>query len=134
MKRTVNYELRQLQGVFPDITMADFFELENGNTCVLVAYRTTGRYACGRFKVLIEFPYNYPNSAPFAWVQKPRIKSRVKHVYERDSYGHTKICYLRPKKDWHYSYTSYDAAMMIQTWIYAYCHWLKTGIWDWEQA
>jgi hypothetical protein len=44
------------------------------------------------------------------------------------------ICYLRPKKDWHYRYSSYETAMMIETWLTAYCKWMKTGNWSFSEA
>jgi hypothetical protein len=44
------------------------------------------------------------------------------------------ICYLRPKKDWHFSYSSYEAAQMIETWLTAYCRWTKTNNWDFPEA
>jgi ubiquitin-protein ligase len=132
--RTVEQELHELQGVFPSLTRDDFFYLENGNICVQVKYVTTGPYACGRFHVLIEFPHTYPTAPPRAWVIEPKLSYKTHHVHKTDKYGHTEICYLRPQKDWHYSYTAYDAAIMIQTWIWAYCRWRKTGSWDWREA
>ena len=132
--RTVEKELHELQGVFPSLTKKDFFYLENGNICVRVKYVTAGPYSCGTFAVLIEFPHNYPTAPPHAWVTEPEISGRTHHIHRRDKYGHTEICYLRPQKDWHFSYTAYDAAIMIQTWIWAYCRWLKTGKWDWKEA
>ncbi len=132
--RTVEQELHELKGVFPGLTRNDFYRLENGNICANVKFVTTGEFACGTFTVLIEFPQNYPTAPPRAWVTQPKISSRTHHVYRRDEYGHTEICYLRPYVDWHFSYTSYDAAIMIQTWIWSYCRWRKTGIWHWEEA
>jgi len=134
MQRTVEKELHELKGVFPSITRDDFYRLTNGNIGVLVKYLTTGPYARGTFHVLIEFPHNYPNAPPHAWVIKPKIHPKTHHVYRKDEYGQTEICYLRPQKDWHYSFTAYDAAIMIQTWIWAYCRWRKIGIWDWKEA
>jgi len=132
--RTVEQELHELQGVFPGLTRDDFYRLENGTTCVKVKYVTTGSFACGTFHVLIEFPHNYPTAPPRAWITKPRIAAKTHHVYGTDEYGHTEICYLRPQKDWHFSFTAYDAALMIQTWIWAYCRWRKVGVWAWEEA
>ena len=132
--RTVEQELHELQGVFPGLTRDEFYRLENGNICVKVKYITTGRFACGTFHVIIEFPHNYPTAPPRAWVTKPRLSVKTHHVYGTDEYGHTEICYLRPQKDWHFSYTAYDAALMIQTWIWAYCRFRKVGIWAWEEA
>ncbi|PWI47377.1 hypothetical protein CEE45_11790 [Candidatus Heimdallarchaeota archaeon B3_Heim] len=134
MNRTVENELHELKGVFPGLTRKDFYYLNNGNIAVQVKYSTTGQYAHGTFTVLIEFPHNYPNAPPRAWIVVPKISSRAHHVYGRDEYGHTEICYLRPQKDWHFTFTAYDAAIMIQTWIWAYCRWIKVGIWDWKEA
>ena len=132
--RTVEKELHELQGVFPSLSNKDFYRLENGNICVRVKYVTTGTYACGMFYVLIEFPHNYPTAPPHAWVTKPKISIKAHHIHRRDKYDHTEICYLRPQKDWHFTFTAYDAAIMIQTWIWAYCRWRKTGTWDWKEA
>lgn len=132
--RTVEQELHELQGVFPALSRKDFYRLENGNICVRVKFATTGLYACGTFHVLIEFPHHYPTAPPHAWITQPKISTKTHHVHRRDKYEHTEICYLRPQKDWHFSYTAYDAAIMIQTWIWAYCRWRKTGDWDWREA
>ncbi len=136
MRKLIERERPKLQKIFPDISRKDFRILENGNSCVQVSYLTSGKYACGKFDVLIEFPYNYPVGAPRAWITKPTIAHTKKtpHVYKYDEYGHAHICYLRPKKDWHYSYSSYEAASMIETWLSTYCHWTKTGVWDWPEA
>ena len=134
MRRTVDFELHQLKGVFTGLNRKDFYELENGNICVKVQYETTGEYALGTFKVIIEFPFNYPHHYPHAWVTKPKISKRTHHVHRWDEYGHAEICYLRPMKDWHYTYTAYDAAILIQTWIWAYCRWRKVGVWAWDEA
>ncbi|MFX0052764.1 MAG: hypothetical protein ACFE8U_15910 [Candidatus Hermodarchaeota archaeon] len=130
----IDRELGNLKKVFPDLRRKDFHILKNGNYCVQVSYITKGKYACGKFDILIEFPYNYPVGAPHAWIQKPKIPKETPHVYSYDKYGHADICYLRPKKDWHYSYTSYETSAMIEIWLATYCHWTKTGIWDWPEA
>jgi hypothetical protein len=133
MRRSISKELFEIQGVFPSLQQSDFKELPNGNICVEVSYYTSGRYSKGRFDVLIEYPPRYPSIEPIAWIQHPKINSNAPHRYEEDSYGDMKICYIHPS-DWSYSYTSYDVAIMIQTWIWAYCKWLDTRIWDWESA
>ena len=135
-KKLIEREKPHLQKIFPDISRRDFSTLKNGNYCVRVSYVTTGKYACGIFEVLIEYPYNYPVGAPRAWIIKPTIDHTKKtpHVYEYDEYGHAHICYLRPKKDWHYSYSSFEAVSMIETWLSAYCHWTKTKKWNWPEA
>lgn len=127
-------ELTPIQKIFPDVRKRDFRKLENGNYSLQVSFITTGKFACGYFEVLIEFPYNYPISAPKAWIQKPELSKKTPHVYERDEEGHALICYLRPKKDWDFTYTSYEAAKMIETWLATYCRWQKTGKWDFPEA
>ncbi|MHA2226879.1 MAG: hypothetical protein ACXAC8_16820 [Candidatus Hodarchaeales archaeon] len=134
IKTLIDREIGNLKRVFPDLSRKDFSTLKNGNYCVQVSYITTGKFACGLFEVLIEFPYNYPVGAPLAWVQKPRIPKNTPHIYKWDKIGHANICYLRPKKDWHYSLSSYEAAVMIESWLTTYCHWKKTGQWDWPEA
>ncbi len=127
-------ELLPLQKVFPDINENNFRKLKNGNHCIQVSFITTGKYACGMFDILIEYPHNYPISAPKVWIQKPIIPRKTPHIYERDKHGHALICYLRPKKDWHHSYSSYETAMMVETWLTSYCKWKKTGKWDFPEA
>jgi ubiquitin-protein ligase len=133
MRRSISKELFEIQGVFPSLQQSDFKELPNGNICVEVSYYTSGRYSKGRFDVLIEYPPRYPSIAPNVWVQYPAIKKNCPHVYKWDSYNDAKICYILPSQ-WKYTYTSYDVAIMVQTWIYAYCVWLEKGYWDWKQA
>ena len=103
MRRTLEKELHELKGVFPKLTRKDFYRLDNGNICVQVKFATTGPYTLGFFDVLIEFLHSYPNIPPRAWVQRPKIHPKTHHVHRRDEYGHTEICYLRPRKDWHFT-------------------------------
>lgn len=133
MKRTIDEELFQLRGVFPSLNSSDFKELPNGNICIELSYQTRGQFAKGKFDVLIEFLPSYPSNEPIAWIQNLKISSDAPHTYEADEWGDMKICYIHPS-DWSYSNTSYDVAIMIQTWIWAYCKWLTTGDWDWETA
>ncbi|MHA1971909.1 MAG: hypothetical protein ACTSW1_02880 [Candidatus Hodarchaeales archaeon] len=135
MRQTIpERELEPLKRLFPTLTKKNFKKLQNGNYCVEVSFITTGKYACGYFDVLIEYPYNYPMSAPKVWVQKPKIPQKTPHIYEWDKDGHALICYLRPKKDWHFKYTSYEASKLIEIWLSTYCIWKKTGKWNWEEA
>lgn len=127
-------ELSPLKKIFPDLRRKDFRKLPNGNYCVQIGFITTGKYACGYFDVLLEYPFNYPVGAIKAWVQKPEIPRQTPHVYEWDEENHAQICYLRPKKDWHLMMTSYEAAKMIETWLSTFCRWTKTGIWDFPEA
>ncbi len=130
----IDRELAKIKQIFPEIRRKDFRTLPNGNKCVQVSYVTFGKYACGVFDVLIEFPYNYPVGAPHAWIQKPRLSKKTPHVFKRDEEGHADICYLRPKKDWNLSFSSYEAAILIESWLSTYCRWTKTGVWDWPEA
>lgn len=127
-------EIPHITKLFPTIKKKDFRKLPNGNYCLQVSFNTTGKYACGFFDVLIEYPYNYPIAGPKAWIQRPDISRKTPHVYEWDKENHANICYNRPKKDWHFSYSSYEACLMIESWITTYCRWIKTQIWDWPEA
>ena len=128
----VNKEVRELRGVFPNLTRSDFWELENGNTGVDVKYKTDSVFE-DNFDILIEFPRSYPDSAPIAWVESPKIREDCEHIYSIDSEGNAKICYIEPD-NWYPWYTSYDAAVMIKSWVYAYCNWVDAGVWDWEEV
>ena len=132
--KLIDREMVKLRQLFPELGKRDFFILENGNKCVQVRFITTGKFACGQFDVLMEFPYNYPVGAPRAWIQRPSIPKNTPHVYGWDEEGHASICFLRPKKDWQLNYTSYEAALLIEGWLSTYCRWTKTSIWDWPAA
>jgi len=134
LEKLIDREIGNLKKIFPDIRKKNFIILQNKNYGVEVSYLTSGKYACGLFYVMIEFPYNYPVGSPKAWITKPTIPKKTPHVFSYDEYGHAHICYLRPKKDWHYSFSSYEAATMIETWLSAYCRWSKTGVWDYPEA
>jgi ubiquitin-protein ligase len=128
----ISEQLHELQGVFPEATRDDFYELDNGNIAVAVKYHTED-YTKPNFDVLIEFPQNFPQGPPEVWVIEPEIKEGTGHVWGRDQHGHAKICYIKPDK-WSPNYTVYDTALMAKTWFYAYCNWLDSGDWDWEEA
>lgn len=128
----VDDELWELKGVFKDATRSDFYELNNGNIAAYVTY-SPNDFSVPDFDVLIEYPYDYPNSPPNAWITEPEIETGTGHVWTRDEDGSPKICYIKPDR-WSPDYTTYDAAIMIQTWIWAYCNWLESGNWDWEEA
>ena len=132
--RTVQYETNQLQGVFSNVKEDDFFDLGGGRTGVYVAYETVGRFSGGMFTVLIEFLYDYPMYAPNAYVVRPELLPSTIHVYPpQPGFKPQHICYLDPDQ-WSPEFTSFDVAIMIQTWIYAYCSWRSTGKWDWQQS
>ena len=122
----------ELRGVFPDLSRSDFYYLDNGNVGVEVTYATEG-YANDDFNVLIEYHGGYPDAPPNAWIQHPDIDSSCPHGYGEDDYGNYRACYIYPDQ-WKPRYTSYDAAIMIKTWVYAYCNWETTGNWDWHEA
>ncbi len=134
LDQLIDREISNLKKMFLDIQRKDFRILPNGNFCVQISYITKGKYACGTFDILIEYPYNYPVGAPRAWITNPPIPKTTPHVYDYDEFGHAHICYLRPKKDWHYSYSSFEAAAMIESWLSTYCRWSKSGMWDWPEA
>jgi hypothetical protein len=128
----IDKQLYELRGVFPNATRDDFYTLDNGNTAAAVTY-TPEDYSKPNFDVLIEFTYDFPDAPPNAWVVDPDIQKGTGHVYGRDEHGDTKICYIYPDQ-WQPKWTAWDAGIMIQTWIYAYCNWLDTGNWDWKEA
>ncbi|PWI47378.1 hypothetical protein CEE45_11795 [Candidatus Heimdallarchaeota archaeon B3_Heim] len=130
----VDRELEKLKKIFPDLQRKDFLQLKNKNKCVQLSFITTGKYACGHFDILIEFPYNYPVGSPKVWVQKPKILKNTPHVYGWDEDGHASICYLRPKKDWRLNFSSYETALLVEIWLRTYCRWTKTNVWDWPEA
>lgn len=131
MNLDIEAEARELRGHFPDLTTCDFYRLDNGNVGVLITFKTSDLFG-EDFDVLLEYPPGYPETIPNAWVQSPKIASSCRHVWKREE-GDVKICYLRPSK-WESNYTSYDAAAMIKSWIYAYVEWKDSGEWDWEEA
>ena len=127
----IDREAHELRGVFPDIGTDDFYELDNGNIGAVVYYRPDD-FSFDEFEVLIEYVPGYPDVPPPAWVLEPEIDSNVEHVWEWDEHGHPMICYIDPD-EWHPNLTSYDAAVMIKTWVYAYCNWKRRGEWTWDE-
>lgn len=126
----IGKEVTELQGVFPNISRSDFYQLDNGNEGVAVSYDPVQYQET--FEVLIEYTPSYPDMPPKAWVQDPTIHPESPHVWGQDDYGDVMICYIDPD-DWRPDLTSYDAAIMIQTWVFAYCNWIEHGTWDWDE-
>lgn len=124
-------EVQELRGVFPDIGRSDFYELDNGNVGVVVYYSPDAP-DCPTFEVLIEYTRAYPNSPPKAWVMDPDISTSTPHTYSSDSSGNVRICFIKPSK-WSSNLTSYDAAVMIKTWVFAYCNYKRDGEWRWDE-
>lgn len=127
----IHSEARQLRGHFPDLTTDDFYRLDNDNIGVLLTYNTSGLFT-DDFDVLLEYPRGYPDAKPNAWVESPEIDRSCSHTWSEED-GAVKICYLRDR-EWDSSYTGYDAAAMVKSWIYAYIEWEETGEWGWEEA
>lgn len=123
----ISNELYELRGVFPDLSRSDFYHMANGNIGVKVTYETEDFFT-DDFDVLIEYHDGYPDSEPNAWVQDPKIDDSNPHHYGFDEYGDCHICYVG-SQNWSFTYTGFDAAMMIKTWIFSYCHWQDTGEW-----
>lgn len=128
----IGREVEELRGVFPEVSKSDFYELDNGNVGAVVYY-TPNDPACPEFEVLIEYPRGYPNDAPKAWALSPELPRSVPHVLGRDDSGNVQICYQR-SSNWNSNYTGYDAAVMVKTWVYAYCNWKNNDEWDWNEG
>lgn len=126
----IGKEVTELRGVFPDISRSDFYELDNGNVGVQVSYDPIQYQET--FDILLEYTPSYPDMPPKAWIQSPSIHADSPHVWGKDDYGNVMICFIDPD-DWRPSLTSYDAAIMIQTWVFAYCNWIENGVWDWDE-
>lgn len=123
-------EITELRGVFPELSRSDVYKLDNGNIGVEVSY-APNRYR-ETFDVLLEYPPSYPNKPPKAWVQNPSIDPNTEHVWGKDDHENVMICFIDPA-EWTPDLTGYDAAIMVKTWIYAYCNWLENGRWDWKE-
>lgn len=126
----INREVRELSGVFTDVSRRDFTSVA-GLDAIVVTYETNSVFE--DFEIAIAFPPAYPDREPPAFVLDPDIPSRCPHIYEKLDDGITHICYIDPD-EWSSAYTSYDAAVMIKSWVYAYCNWQDTGEWDWPEA
>ena len=126
----VSKEVKELRGVFSDVSRTDFVRFDDFDA-IQVTYKTDS-FLESDYEVVIAFPPSYPNKEPYAFVLEPEIKGSCPHIYGKDD-GVTRICYIDPD-EWSYRYTSYDAAVMIKSWIYAYSNWENTGNWDWEEA
>lgn len=128
----VDNEVTELRGHFPNVSRRDFYELDNGNIGVVLQISTDGQYSLGTFEVILEFPPGYPDVQPNAWVNSPELDESCGHIYYTEN-GQAKICFTADK-EWESQYTSYDAAAMVKSWIFAYCQWEHTGTWGWKEA
>ena len=79
------------------------------------------------FDILIEFLRDYPNSSPNVFVLSPDVTGCPHTLINK------RMCYNNPTLDWRVTFTIYNIILMIQSWIYAYCKWRNTGLWDWYQ-
>lgn len=127
----IDEEVYELQGVFPGISREDFYQLDNGNVGVVVYYRPDD-FSFPEFEVLLEYPAGYPDLPPKAWILDPELEPGTKHVWGTDEYGSPMVCFIDPD-DWSPDLTSYDAAVMVKTWIYAYCNWVRHDEWSWDE-
>lgn len=126
----IEHEVEQIRGIIRGVTRRDFYELDNGNIGVIVYFDPRGEHP--EFEVLIEYPPSYPNKPPNAWVLDPTIDSNSPHIWTREN-GDAKICFIKPRR-WESEWTSYDAAAMIKSWIFAYCTWQENGEWGWDEV
>ena len=127
----IKQEINELRGVFPNVSRSDFYDLDNGNVGVILNYQTDN-HQVGDFQVLMEFPPGYRNMPPKVWIMEPNLQSNTPHVWGTDDDGKPMVCYIDPE-DWSPNLTSYDAAVMVKTWIFAYCNWVETGRWAWDE-
>jgi ubiquitin-protein ligase len=79
-------------------------------------------------KLKIEYPNEYPNRPPEAYVLRPRIYSE-KHQYEDGQ-----LCLFNPKDGTQYGWnpsksTAVTVAAWAVQWLYAYYTWRATGQW-----
>lgn len=127
----INREIEELRGVFPNIGRESFYELDNGNVGAILNYRTDSSQV-DDFQVLLEYPPGYSNMPPKAWIMEPDLRNDTPHVWGTDDEGKPMICFIDPD-DWYSSLTSYDAVVMIKSWVYAYCNWVESGNWAWDE-
>lgn len=128
----INLETLELRGIFPEFDRGDFYELDNGNVGAVVNYDIED-CSIDEFIVLIEFNKRYPAEPPRAWVLEPELDQSCPHIWQFDEHGHAQVDYINPD-EWHLDYTSFDAAVMIKTWVYAYCNWEDHGEWTWDEG
>jgi ubiquitin-protein ligase len=140
--RTIQYEADQMSGAFKitksigerDVDVNDFYMLDNENIGIIIELpvielQTTGRYESRSFKIGIEYVQDYPIAAPKVFIIDPELDPiETPHMYVDGS-----ICYLKADEDWSNDFTSYEVALMVKSWIYAYCKWERKGIWGWAE-
>lgn len=124
--RTVTYELQEAKKIIPNAVAEDFFSLQNGNKAFRLLIKTKGSIIVD-FDILIEFLWDYPSSSPNVFVLSPDVTGCPHTLINK------RMCYNNPALDWRVTFTVYNIILMIQSWIYAYCKWRTTGIWDWYQ-
>lgn len=83
-------------------------------------------------QIKIEYPHDYPNRPPEAYVIKPYIYS-PKHQFEDGQ-----LCLFNPKDGKEYGWnpsrsTAVTIAGWAINWLYAFYTWKKLGIWPGEE-
>lgn len=121
-------EILELRSMFPDVDRKNFYRLENGNISATLDYHLDDCQIT-TFEVLLEFTEEYPVVPPRAWITEPKIDPDCPHIDGFDDYDHALISYMDPEK-WDTSQTSFDAAVRIQSWLFAYCEWLNSSRWE----
>ena len=88
----------------------------------------------------VKITYKISDAYPKAWLLSPTLKTydgkMPHHVYEKDKYGHCRLCVYYPKdKNWNQQmFIAENFIPWICTWLNTYEYWLITGEWHYDEA
>ena len=88
----------------------------------------------------IKITYKVSDAYPKAWLLTPPLRTydgkKPHHVYEKDKYGHYRLCVYYPKdKNWNQHMLIAESFIpWICTWLSAYEYWLITGEWHYDEV
>lgn len=88
----------------------------------------------------VKISYKLSHFSPQVWLLSPEIQKcdgkYPHHVYEKDKYGHYRLCVFDPKrKEWNQQLFIAEAFIpWICTWLNTYEYWLVTGKWHYDEA
>lgn len=128
MELDIDREIYELQGIVPETTRGNFYELENGNIGAIIPLDTSrNNFPEDEFEILIEYHEAYPEKPPKVWLLEPELPADTPHVWGRDESGHARLS-LRTH-DWTAEMTSHDTLVLTKEWISSFETWTNEGTW-----
>jgi len=128
----IETELYEIRGVFPDHGTEDFYRLSNGNVGTVLEFEDY-QYEGENISVLVDYPSAYPKKPPTAWLWNPSMAEIENHpplMIGSTECGGTEYRSINYTASWDETYTSFDVALMVKTWVGGFENWHKTGEWE----